>query len=54
MKSHLKNILSILIVVSICFALALTTKNQIVLNAFILIFIIHFISFLPANLYKTE
>lgn len=54
MKSHLKNILSILIVVSICFALALTTKNQIVINAFILIFIIHFISFLPANLYKTE
>ena len=51
---HLKNILSISIIISICTGLGFIIDNPIVINAIILIFIIHWISFIPANIYKTE
>ena len=54
MKMHLKNILSISIIISICIGLGFIIDNPIVVNAIILIFIIHWISFIPANIYKTE
>lgn len=54
MKMHLKNILSISIIISICIGLGFIIDNPIVVNAIILIFIIHWISFVPANIYKTE
>ena len=54
MKMHLKNILSISIIISICIGLGFIIDNPIVINAIILIFIIHWISFIPANIYKTE
>ena len=54
MKMHFKNILSISIIISICLGLGFIIDNPIVINAIILIFIIHWISFIPANIYKTE
>ena len=51
---HLKNILFISIIISICLGLGFIIDNPIVINAIILIFIIHWISFIPANIYKTE
>ena len=54
MKMHLKNILSISIIILICTGLGFIIDNPIVINAIILIFIIHWISFIPANIYKTE
>ena len=54
MKMHLKNILFISIIISICLGLGFIVDNSIVINAIILIFIIHWISFIPANIYKTE
>ena len=54
MKMHLKNILFISIIISICLGLGFIIDNPIVINAIILIFIIHWISFIPANIYKTE
>ena len=54
MKMHFKNILSISFIISICLGLGFIIDNPIVINAIILIFIIHWISFIPANIYKTE
>ena len=54
MKMHLKNILFISIIISICLGLGFIVDNPIVINAITLIFIIHWISFIPANIYKTE
>ena len=54
MKMHLENILFISIIISICLGLGFIVDNPIVINAIILIFIIHWISFIPANIYKTE
>lgn len=54
MKMHFKNILSISIIISICLGLGFIIDNPIVINAIILIFIIHWISYIPANIYKTE
>jgi len=54
MKIHFKNILFISIIISICLGLGFIVGNPIVINAITLIFIIHWISFIPANIYKTE
>ena len=54
MKMHLKNILFISIIISTCLGMGFIIDNPIVINAIILIFIIHWISFIPANIYKTE
>jgi len=54
MKIHFKNILFISIIISICLGLGFIVDNPIVINAITLIFIIHWISFIPANIYKTE
>ena len=54
MKIHLKNILFISIIISTCLGMGFIIDNPIVINAIILIFIIHWISFIPANIYKTE
>ena len=54
MKMHIKNILFISIIISTCLGMGFIIDNPIVINAIILIFIIHWISFIPANIYKTE
>ena len=54
MKIHFKNILFISIILLICLGLGFIIDNPIVINAITLIFIIHWISFIPANIYKTE
>ena len=54
MKGHLKNLLNIAVVFSLSMALGLATKNQIVINGIVLVFIIHWLLYIPANIFKTE
>ncbi|OUW75950.1 MAG: hypothetical protein CBD72_05175 [Flavobacteriaceae bacterium TMED212] len=54
MKGHLKNLLNIAIVFSLSMALGFATKNQIVINGIVLVFIIHWLLYIPANIFKTE
>jgi len=54
MKGHLKNLLNIAVVFSLSMALGFVTQNKIVINGIILVFIIHWILYIPANIFKTE
>ena len=53
MKSFL-NILFAAIAFSLCILIAYLTKNEIVLNAVILAFLIQWVAFIPAYLFQTE
>ena len=53
MKSFL-NILFAAIAFSLCISIAYLTKNEIVLNAVILAFLIQWVAFIPAYLFQTE
>ena len=53
MKSFL-NILFAAIAFSLCILIAYLTKNEIVLNAVILVFLIQWVAFIPAYLFQTE
>ena len=53
MKSFL-NILFATIAFSLCVSIAYLTKNEIVLNAVILAFLIQWVAFIPAYLFQTE
>jgi len=54
MRNHLKNLLNIAVVFSLPMALGFATQNKIVINGIILVFIIHWILYIPANIFKTE
>ena len=54
MKGHLKNLLNIAVVFSLSMALGFATNNQIVINGIVLVFIIHWLLYIPANIFKTE
>ncbi len=54
MRNHLKNLLNIAVVFSLTMALGFATQNKIVINGIILVFIIHWILYIPANIFKTE
>ena len=53
MKSFL-NILFAAIAFSLCILIAYLTKNEIVLNAVILVFLIQWVAYIPAYLFQTE
>ena len=54
MKHHIKNLSNIVIVFLLCMGLGFATQNKIVINGIILVFIIHWALYIPANIFKTE
>ena len=54
MKHHIKNLSNILIVFLLSMGLGFATQNKIVINGIILVFIIHWALYIPANIFKTE
>ena len=54
MKHHIKNLSNIVIVFLLCMGLGFATQNKIVINGIILVFIIHWVLYIPANIFKTE
>ena len=54
MKHHIKNLSNIVIVFLLCMGLGFATQNKIVINGIILVFIIHWLLYIPANIFKTE